>query len=108
DRLLGLAGLDRPVQLLRHRRPARFPGRYPAPGAGDPRGGGLSPRGPPAPELLLLQERPRLARELHDSLGHTVNVMVLQAGVGRRVFADNPTFAQEALSSIETVGRAPL
>lgn len=61
-----------------------------------------------AAERLLLQERTRLARELHDSLGHTVNVMVLQAGVGRRVFADNPSFAQQALSSIETVGRAPL
>ena len=61
-----------------------------------------------AAERLLLQERARLARELHDSLGHTVNVMVLQAGVGRRVFADNPTFAQQALSSIETVGRAAL
>jgi signal transduction histidine kinase len=61
-----------------------------------------------AAERLLLQERTRLARELHDSLGHTVNVMVLQAGVGRRVFADNPTFAQQALSSIETVGRAAL
>ena len=61
-----------------------------------------------AAERLLLQERSRLARELHDSLGHTVNVMVLQAGVGRRVFADNPTFAQEALSAIETVGRAAL
>src|SRR6478752_4543203 len=61
-----------------------------------------------AAERLLLQERTRLARELHDSLGHTVNVMVLQAGVGRRVFANNPTFAQEALSSIETVGRAAL
>jgi signal transduction histidine kinase len=61
-----------------------------------------------AAERLLLQERNRLARELHDSLGHTVNVMVLQAGVGRRVFADNPTFAQEALGSIETVGRAAL
>jgi signal transduction histidine kinase len=59
-------------------------------------------------EGLLLQERARLARELHDSLGHTVNVMVLQAGVGRRVFAENPAFAQEALSSIETVGRAAL
>jgi signal transduction histidine kinase len=59
-------------------------------------------------ERLLLQERGRLARELHDSLGHTVNVMVLQAGVGRRVFADNPTYAHEALTSIETAGRAAL
>jgi signal transduction histidine kinase len=61
-----------------------------------------------AAERLLAQERGRLARELHDSLGHTVNVMVLQAGVGRRVFADNPTYAQEALASIETAGRAAL
>jgi signal transduction histidine kinase len=61
-----------------------------------------------AAERLLLQERTRLARELHDSLGHTVNVMVLQAGVGRRVFAENPEFAHEALASIETVGRGAL
>jgi signal transduction histidine kinase len=59
-------------------------------------------------ERLLMQERGRLARELHDSLGHTVNVMVLQAGVGRRVFADNPGYAHEALASIETAGRASL
>ncbi len=59
-------------------------------------------------ERLLAQERARLARELHDSLGHTVNVMVLQAGVGRRVFADNPGYAHQALASIETSGRAAL
>jgi signal transduction histidine kinase len=59
-------------------------------------------------ERLLAQERGRLARELHDSLGHTVNVMVLQAGVGRRVFADNPGYSHEALQCIETVGRGAL
>ncbi|MEU4803499.1 histidine kinase [Actinosynnema sp. NPDC023587] len=57
---------------------------------------------------LMAEERTRLARELHDALGHAVNVMVMQAGVGRRVFADNPEFAQEALGHIETVGRDAL
>jgi signal transduction histidine kinase len=61
-----------------------------------------------AAERLLMQERGRLARELHDSLGHTVNVMVLQAGVGRRIFADNPTYARDALVSIESAGRTAL
>ncbi|HYY11218.1 MAG TPA: histidine kinase [Kineosporiaceae bacterium] len=61
-----------------------------------------------AAERLLAQERSRLARELHDALGHTVNVVVLQAGVGRRVFTENPAFAQEALAAVETMGRAAL
>jgi hypothetical protein len=41
--------------------------------------------------------RGRLARELDDALGHTVNIMVMQARVCRRLFADNTTFAREAL-----------
>ncbi|WP_447003842.1 sensor histidine kinase [Saccharothrix isguenensis] len=57
---------------------------------------------------LLAEERTRLSRELHDALGHAVNVMVMQAGVGRRVFADNPAFAREALGHIENVGRDAL
>jgi signal transduction histidine kinase len=57
---------------------------------------------------VLAEERATLARELHDALGHAVNVMVVQAGVGRRVFAENPGFAREALGHIETVGRDAL
>ncbi len=59
-------------------------------------------------DQVLAQERSRLASELHDALGHAVNVMVMQAGVGRRVFADNPEFARDALRHIETVGREAL
>ncbi|WP_261569533.1 sensor histidine kinase [Frankia gtarii] len=61
-----------------------------------------------AAERVLLTERARLAGELHDALGHTVNVMVLQAGVARRVFEDNPGFARQALVDIENAGRDAL
>src|SRR4029078_3174276 len=61
-----------------------------------------------AAERLLLQERTRLAPELHDSLGHTVNVMVLPARVGRPVDADTPPFSHETLSSMEAVGGSAL
>ncbi|MDX6741053.1 sensor histidine kinase [Actinocorallia sp. A-T 12471] len=57
---------------------------------------------------LLLEERSRLARELHDALGHAVTVMVMQASVGRKVFASNPAFGREALRHIETLGRGAL
>jgi len=59
-------------------------------------------------EHAVLQERARLARELHDALGHAVNVMVMQAGVARHVFDDRPDFARHALGQIETVGRDAL
>jgi signal transduction histidine kinase len=61
-----------------------------------------------AMESLVLQERARLARELHDSLGHAINVMVMQAGVGRHVFDERPEFAREALEHVESVGRVAL
>ena len=59
-------------------------------------------------ERVVLEERARLARELHDSLGHAVNVMVMQAGVGRHVFDERPEFARQALEQVESVGRAAL
>lgn len=59
-------------------------------------------------ERAVAAERARWARDLHDALGHAVNVMVLQAGVARRVFDANPAFAQDALGHVETVGRDAL
>ncbi|MFJ9691016.1 sensor histidine kinase [Kitasatospora sp. NPDC101183] len=50
-----------------------------------------------------LLERNRLARELHDSIGHALTVTVVQAGAAREV--GDPAFAARALEVIEETGR---
>ncbi|GIE31529.1 histidine kinase [Actinoplanes italicus] len=55
---------------------------------------------------LRLAERNRLARELHDSVGHALTAMTLQAGAARAVFDADPGFARQALGAIEETGRS--
>jgi signal transduction histidine kinase len=51
------------------------------------------------------EERVRIARELHDVVAHTLAVITVQAGVGRRLADRRPEQASAALESIETIGR---
>ncbi|SEC87289.1 Histidine kinase [Streptomyces sp. 3213] len=53
-----------------------------------------------------LLERNRIARELHDSIGHALTVAVVQAGAARA--AGDPEFTERALGAIEETGRAAL
>ncbi|WP_123438653.1 sensor histidine kinase [Streptomyces sp. PanSC9] len=53
-----------------------------------------------------LLERTRIARELHDSIGHALTVAVVQAGAARA--AGDPGFTDRALAAIEETGRAAL
>ena len=70
--------------------------------------------GPSAAERLAameerteqLLERNRIARELHDSVGHALTVAVVQAGAARA--AGDPAFTDRALDAIEETGRAAL
>ena len=56
----------------------------------------------------VIEERGRMARELHDSVGHALNVVVLHAGAAQRMVETKPALAREALESIETAGRQAL
>jgi signal transduction histidine kinase len=53
----------------------------------------------------VLEERVRIARELHDVVAHHVSVMGVQAGAARRVMRQQPAKAEEVLSSIEASSR---
>ncbi|MER7499084.1 histidine kinase [Nonomuraea pusilla] len=55
-----------------------------------------------------LAERNRLARELHDSVGHALSVVTLQAAAAGRVLDRDPETARTALAAIEQSARAAL
>ncbi|MEV0085794.1 histidine kinase [Saccharopolyspora sp. NPDC050642] len=55
-----------------------------------------------------LSERNRIASELHDSVGHVLNVVALQASAANRVLDSDPVFAREALAVIADSTRTAL
>lgn len=50
-------------------------------------------------------ERTRLARELHDSIGHALSLVTVQASAARRMIDRNPAFVEDALATIESTSR---
>ncbi len=56
----------------------------------------------------ILEERARIARELHDVLAHTVSVMVVQAAAADDVFDVSPDRARQAIRDLEGSGRQAL
>ena len=54
--------------------------------------------------LAAAEERGRIARDLHDSAGHAINVILVHAGLGR-LRAEDPPAVREAFETIEDVAR---
>lgn len=57
-------------------------------------------------ELATLRERERLARELHDSLGHALVVMSVQLEAIQRLYPVDPRQAEERIEALKGVARA--
>jgi len=55
-----------------------------------------------------LSERTRLARELHDSVGHALSLVVVQAGAARKVRDTDSAFVDGALAAVEAAARTAL
>jgi signal transduction histidine kinase len=55
-----------------------------------------------------VEERARIARELHDVIAHTVSVMVVQAGAAEQVLEGENMAAREALRAIRESGKGAL
>jgi len=55
-----------------------------------------------------LAQRLGIARELHDIVAHSIGIIAIQAGAGRRVFDTSPAEARDALAAIEATSRETL
>jgi len=56
----------------------------------------------------VTNERVRIARELHDVVAHEITVMTIQSAAAKRILAEDPDRAQEAMSSAEAAGHRAL
>jgi signal transduction histidine kinase len=61
-----------------------------------------------ATQAAIAEERARIARELHDVLGHSVSVMTIQASAVRRVLTPDQKKERDALQAVEQTGREAL
>jgi signal transduction histidine kinase len=59
-------------------------------------------------QRAVLEVRARVARELHDVVGHTLTVIVIQAGAARRLWVSDRPRAEAALRAVAEIARGGL
>src|SRR5262249_40946283 len=58
--------------------------------------------------LAAAEERTRIARELHDSAAHAINIILVQAGAARLLHQRDPARSRHAIATIEQVARGTI
>ncbi|MBV8631237.1 MAG: sensor histidine kinase [Silvibacterium sp.] len=59
-------------------------------------------------QLAKMAERERIARDLHDVLGHTLSVIVLKSELAGRLFERDPKRAAAEIADVEMISRKAL
>ena len=59
-------------------------------------------------QMAVLDERARIAREMHDVVAHSVSLMVVQAGAARSLLDEDVAQSRAALLAVERAGRDAL
>jgi two-component system, NarL family, sensor histidine kinase DesK len=58
--------------------------------------------------LAKVAERERIARDLHDVLGHTLSVIILKSELARKLIDNDPERAKSEIADVEQTSRAAL
>ena len=58
--------------------------------------------------LAKVAERERIARDLHDLLGHTLSLITLKAELARKLVDRDPQRAKQEMQDVEQTSRAAL
>ncbi len=58
--------------------------------------------------IAKLAERERIARDVHDLLGHTLSVVVLKSELAQKLMSRDPSRARQEMSEVERIARQGL
>ena len=59
-------------------------------------------------QAVAVEERLRIARELHDVIAHSMSMIAVQSGVGAHIIDSNPAEAKRSLLTIENASKSAL